>query len=169
MIGEIAGQLTQRHMQGSKSIKAEQVVIDMVRIDLLLVELEVGDGEGIGGWVIADQVGAPRLDDLSQIFMVILTEQRRQRCVLVEGLRGRRFFCLEGLLRFRVRVAIEILIVHPFYMLRPGGDIDKTEMAAAVVKACLMQPLKQTVEEANGFLVVIEIHCFVSLFKLLIT
>lgn len=88
VIGEIAGQLTQRHMQGSKNIKAEQVVIDMVRIDLLLIELEVGDGEGIGGWGIADQVGAPRLDDLPQFFMVILTEQRRQRCVLVEGLRG---------------------------------------------------------------------------------
>ena len=52
------------------------------------VKLEVGDGEGIGGWGIADQVGAPRLDDLPQFFMVILTEQRRQRCVLVEGLRG---------------------------------------------------------------------------------
>ena len=37
-------------MQGSKSIKAEQVVIDMVGVDLLLIKLEAGDGEGIGGW-----------------------------------------------------------------------------------------------------------------------
>jgi hypothetical protein len=48
-------------------------------------------------------------------------------------------------------------------MLSARGDIHYLDFAALVGVTCLVQPLKQTVDEFEGILVVIEIHVFVSL------
>ena len=44
------------------------------------------------------------------------------------------------------------------HMLSAGGDIHKFYFAALVGKVCLVQPLKQTGEEVEGFLVVVKVH-----------
>lgn len=50
------------------------------------------------------------------------------------------------------------------HMLSARGDIHYFYFAALIDIVCLMQPLKQTVDEFEGILVVIEIHFFVSVF-----
>jgi hypothetical protein len=45
-------------------------------------------------------------------------------------------------------------------MLRPGRYIYQLYFAAVVDHVCLMQPLKQTVKEVDGFFVVVKVHDF---------
>ena len=85
MVSQIAGQLTQWHLESAKVIEIKQVVINTVRIDAFLVELEMCDGEGINAWIVINEKRSPRLNDLPQFIVKVLTEQSRQRCVFTES------------------------------------------------------------------------------------
>ena len=85
MASQIAGQLAQWHLQGTKGIKIEQVIINTVRIDMLLVKLKVRHGKGIDTRVITNEIRSPRLNDVPQLTVEVLTKQGRQRCVFIEN------------------------------------------------------------------------------------
>ena len=75
-------------MQSTASVKPAQVTINPIRINTILVELKTIQGKGIDGCVIIAQIRSPGIDDHSQFFMVIITEQGRQRRSLIECLCG---------------------------------------------------------------------------------
>jgi hypothetical protein len=100
-------------LQGTKRVKFAQVTIDLIRINPILIELKVAHGEDINVWIIIDKVRAPRFNDLSQFFVVIIPKQGREGRAFIKKL----FSSL--LSPFGKGSNIYLCL----YMLRPRGDI----------------------------------------------
>ena len=152
VFSKITGQQAQRYLQGTKVFKVKQVVIDSVRIDSLLVELEMVHGEGIDARIVADEERTPGVNDLPERLMMIRAEQCRQRSTVIKRLVWRllipgRLFPLRSLCPL---VTIEVLVIHTVDV-HTALFIDIDHCAAMMVTVCLMQLLQQPVQLVQDF------------------